>query len=245
MIRTKSVAVWLAVLATLVAGSPLLADAAEQPAAKPLHVRSPYRHLAPGVLKSVDPMRRLEETVSRHDVVGVLAADSNLDWAKDVAFHQDVWALKFEFKPVRMIEVDVPQPSGFMQRKLIWYMVYVVTNTGKVMQPVEEAKLPYATAENRLLFDVKTVDRPVHFTPEFVLEGHQYMKDDVGFTKAYPDRVIPVAFDAIRMREDPKRKFLTTVQMCRDLAVGESPGASPPGRTSIRGSSASRSTFSG
>ena len=46
--------------------------------------------------------------------------------------------LDFKFKPVRMIWVDIPQPSGYMQRKLIWYMVYSVTNTGKVMHPVED-----------------------------------------------------------------------------------------------------------
>ncbi len=231
MNRTMSLGTWIAAAIVIMAASRLAAQDAEKPAklgakgtaAKPLSTKSPYRRLAPGVLITINPMQKLEETVSRHDVVALLAADPKFDWAKDIAFHQDVWVLKFEFKPVRMIEVDVPQPSGFMQRKMIWYMVYVVTNTGKVMHPVEDAKLPYATAQNRLLYDVKSVDRPIHFTPEFVLEGHQHMKDDEGFApKAYPDRVIPVAMDAIRMREDPKRKFLTSVEMCRDLAVGES-----------------------
>ena len=47
-----------------------------------------------------------------------------------------------------------------------------------------------------MLYEVKTVDRPVRFVPEFLLEGHQRMKDDEGFTKVYPDRVIPVAIGA-------------------------------------------------
>ena len=47
------------------------------------------------------------------------------------------------------------------------------------------------------------------------------MKDDAGFTKVYPDRVIPVAMDPIRLREDPNRRFLTSVEMCREIAVGE------------------------
>jgi hypothetical protein len=197
------------------------AAAPEKPAAKPLNVKSPYRQLAPGVMISIDPMQMVEETTSQHDVVGVLAVDPKFDWAKDIDFHYDVWALKFQFKPMRMIWVDVPQTSGRIQRKLIWYMVYSVTNSGKVLHPTQDADLPYDTVEKRQLFDVKSVDRAVQFTPEFVLEGHQRMKEDEGFTKAYPDRVIPVAMDPIRLREDPKRKFLTSVEMCRDIAVGE------------------------
>lgn len=200
---------------------------AEPPAAKandkPLTVKSPYRHLAPGVLISVDPMRTLEETVSWHDVVGLLAVDGQFDWAKEIDFRRDVWVLKFQFKPMRMIWVDVPQPSGYMQRKPIWYLVYVVTNTGKVMHPVQDVKLKYDTFDKREVFQVQMLDRPTRFVPEFLLEGHQHLKGTEGFTKFYPDRVIPVAMGPIRMREDPNRKFLTSVEMCRrEIAVGES-----------------------
>jgi hypothetical protein len=193
------------------------------PAARSLTIKSPYRPLAPGVLISIDPMRKLDEVVSRHDVVGLLAADPKFDWAKDIDFHRDVWALKFQFKPMRMVWVDVPQPSGYMQRKPIWYMVYVVTNTGKIMHPVQDVPIKdYKLYDKRDLYRVEEVDRPVRFVPEFVLEGHQHLKGDEGFTKVYPDRVIPVAMDPIRRREDPARKFLTSVQMARELAVNES-----------------------
>ena len=191
-----------------------------QPAAPPT-TKSPYRPLAPGVMQSVDPMRVLGETVSRHDVVELLAIDPKFPGAKNVPFRHDVWVLDFKFKPVRMIWVDIPQPSGLMQRKLIWYMVYSVTNTGKILHPVEDVDLSYDTFDKRQLFEVKTEDRPVRFSPEFLLEGHQHMKDDAGFTKVYPDRVIPVAMDPIRLREDPNRRFLNSVEMCREIAVGE------------------------
>ncbi len=45
---------------------------AAKPAAKPPSAKSPYRLLVPGVMQSVDPMRALEESVSRHDVVELL-----------------------------------------------------------------------------------------------------------------------------------------------------------------------------
>ncbi len=47
------------------------------------------------------------------------------------------------------------------------------------------------------------------------------MKEGVGFTKVYPDRVIPVAIGPIRMREDRTRPLLNTAEMCREIAVGE------------------------
>jgi hypothetical protein len=220
----------LAVLAAIVAclalhsfAATAAEDAAKKPAdSKPIRTKSPYRYLAPGVLQTIDPMRKLEETASRHDIVGLLAIDPQFDWAKDITFRHDVWVLKFQFKPMRIIWVDVPQPSGYMQRKPIWYMVYVVTNTGKVMHPEQDAPLSYETHEKKELFQIKMVDDPVHFVPEFLLEGHQHMKDNDGFTKVYPDRVIPVAMKPIREREDPARKFLTTVEMCREINVGQS-----------------------
>jgi hypothetical protein len=195
-------------------------DAAAKPAAAPT-VKSPYRQLAPGVMQSVDPMRVLDETVSRHDVVELLAIDPKFPGAKNVPFRRDVWVLEFKFKPMRMIWVDIPQPSGRMQRKLIWYMVYSVTNTGKTLHPVEDVDLSYDTFDKRQLYEVKTEDGPVHFAPEFLLEGHQRMADDTGFVKVYADRVIPVAMGPIRLREDPNRRFLNSVEMCREIAVGE------------------------
>lgn len=195
--------------------------APQQPAAKLPSLKSPYRPLAQGVMQTVDPMSSLDETEGRHDIVELTAADSKFDWAKDIAFRRDIWTLEFKFKPMRMIWVDIPQADGFMQRKLIWYMVYSVTNPGKIMHPVADVPLPYPTAENKLLYEVKTVDTPIRFLPEFLLEGHAHMQIDPKTTKNYPDRVIPVAVGPIRTREDPKRTFLTTVQMCREIAVGE------------------------
>ena len=96
---------------------------------------------------AIDPDVDLGEIVSRHDVVELLAVDKTFDWAKDVDFRREIWALEFKFKPMRMISVDVPQPTGKMQRKLIWYMVYSVTNTGKILEPVKDETLKY---ENEL-----------------------------------------------------------------------------------------------
>lgn len=203
----------------LVAGVPL-AGLAQQgaPVVKP---PSPLRQVVPGVIQAVDPERQLGESFSRHDVVELMAFDPSFDWAKDVPFRQDVWALEFHFKPMRMVWVDIPQPGGHMQRKLIWYLVYSVTNTGKIMHPVQDAKLPYQTFEPRQTVEVKYVDKPIRFIPSFLLECHESVSDDSGFTKVYPDRVIPVAVGPIRMREDRNLRFYTSVEMCREIPFGE------------------------
>lgn len=186
--------------------------AAKQPVApapaapRALAPPGPYRRLAPGVMRTVDPRRQPLEAVSRHDVVELLAVDASYDFAKDVEFRRDIWALDFKFKPMRMIYVDIPQPSGQMQRKLIWYLVYSVTNPGKVMRPTMEQDGSYR---------LEPVDEPIRFAPGFLLEA-------VGLNKSYPDRVIPIAMAPIRLREDPNRQFYNTVEMQgRTLKPGE------------------------
>jgi len=185
--------------------------AKEAPKAVPKLVpKDPHRRLAPGVLHTVEPDPQLGESFSRHDVVELLAVSDKYTWAKDVAFRHDVWALEFKFKPVRMIYVHIPQSSGELQRKLIWYMVYSVTNPGKTMHPVPQ---PDGT------YKIEYEDRAVRFIPRFTLVGYESMKEEVAFE--YKDQVMPVAAEQIRLREDRTRKFYTTGEMCREIAVGE------------------------
>ena len=190
---------WLVCVAAAILVSPLYGQVG-QPAAD-----RAYRQLAPGVLKSVPADPEINETFSRHDIVELTAVDPKFDWAKDIAFRRDIWHLEFQFKPVRMIQVDVPQPGGKLQRKLIWYMVYSVTNPGKALHPVQDENGTYK---------VETVDKPVRFVPEFLLESHE-------FNKTYPDRFIPAALGPIRTREDAAREFLSTVDAVREIQVGE------------------------
>jgi len=195
--------------------TPSAKPAAEKPpeAAKPAvqgkltPIPGPTRPLAPGALKTVDAMRQVDETVSRHDLVELLAANPKLDWAKEVVFRREIWALQFRFKPMRIINVDLPQPSGLMQRKPIWYMVYQVTNPGKTMRPVP------AKDSEQGAFDIEYVDKPVRFVPSFLLHSEQ-------LDKWYPDRVIPAAVGPIQMREDPNRPLLNSIEIVREIPVG-------------------------
>lgn len=165
----------------------------------------PTRRLAPGVMREVAPPLEYRDTFSRHDIVELLSENPDLEYAKNVYFRRTVWYLDFRFKDVRFAFVDLPAPSGKLQRKLVWYMVYSVTNPGGALAPEER---PDGT------FTYRQVDVPVMFIPEFYLEA-----PEVG--QVYPDRVIPAAVAVIRMREDPGLRFFNTAEIPRELQVGE------------------------
>ena len=113
-----------------------------------------------------------------------------------------------------MIWIDIPGPNARMQRRLVWYLLYSVTNPGKVFHPVEDKDGTYS---------VTTVDRPIRFIPVFTMEVHNRLHDEAaGFTKVYSEKCIPLAMAAVRGREDRNRKFLSTFEMPeKEIAVGE------------------------
>lgn len=170
-----------------------------------------YRAIVAGVETTIPPHRQEADTYSTHNIVEITAGIPNLQWtpkqspstltlfelASSTTFRHKIWYLEFTFKPVRMIWVDVPQESGKMQRKLIWYLVYHVKNPGGHYAPKRRDDGTYELA---------LVDEPVTFAPQFVLEAPEYKK-------AYHDRVIPVAIGPIQQREDPNRKLLNSIEM--------------------------------
>ena len=203
--------------------------AANDESDKKAEKRAFYRPAAQGVMENVEPARQTNESVNRHDIVEILAVDPDFKWAKDVPFRTAVWNLEFKCKPVRMVWIDVPQKSGKMMRKAIYYMVYSVTN-----QPLAEQKnkpprfgwMEPVKAEDGT-YTIEYQDRPIRFIPEFLLESPE-------FNKVYADRVIPMALGAIRAREDrlipgwadkkgmiPRSPIETTVEIAGPLKVGE------------------------
>jgi len=192
----------------------------------PQGASSQARELAPGVVTTIPPNFEPEETVSTHDLVEI-RANTDAKWqpelltdsrtlygmAEGVKFRRDVWCLKFAFKPLRMIHVDLPGPDGKLQRKLVWYLVYSVRNTGEVLTPVEQKDGAFTTKISK--------GGPVRFFPSFVLESHDLTADGKPIKKAYLDRLIPAADAAIEARETPDRTLLNSVQMA-DLLL-------PPG----------------
>ncbi len=121
-----------------------------------------FRRLAPGVEHTIPPAMQPAETYSRHDMIRLLAKDPNfgerpwaLNKAKNVRYDHNIWGLEFTFKPVRIMQVDVPNGKGKFDRKNVWYLVYRVTNRS---------------------------DQPVRFIPRFVLhslDNNKYYTDRI------------------------------------------------------------------
>ena len=173
------------------------------------------RKLAPGVLTIISAHGREQETFSGPQPIVELVADLPDDWtphsapksqtlaemAKRVIFRREVWQLEFAFKPVRMIHVDLPQRDGRMQRKLVWYLIYRVKNTGHHANPA-----PREDEWGHKIFETQHVNHPIRFAPRFILESEEH-------ANAYLDRVIPLAIEPIRQREDPNTRLHNSVEI--------------------------------
>jgi hypothetical protein len=191
-----------------------------------------YRVLAPGVEKTIIAERDAFELTSRHDLPELLQVDNNFDFAKDVSFRHDVWALDFTFKPVRFIDIELPGPDGTLRTKRIWYMVYHVNNPGVVYRAgdtrftdvapdprtdeLTAARDVDTTRQTLNLGQIQEINKgePVKFVPSFLL----YSRDN---RKAYLDRVIPVAIQAIEEREDKNRKLQDSVAISGEIPASD------------------------
>ena len=100
-------------------------------------------NIVPGVLTTIQPCISYDETFTRQTAVELLKAQPVLDetvannvlferknWAENIRYNRAVWCLEFQYKPIRTIWVDIPTKNG-IEKKLVLYMVYSVTNAGK------------------------------------------------------------------------------------------------------------------
>ena len=178
------------------------------------------RRLAPGVLTVIPVKPEAAETASppRGIVEILFGVDKQvLNWqphftpasrtlkqlGSQVVLRRGIWQLEFAFKPLRMIEVDVPQASGKMRRKLVWYLVYRLKNSGLHLNPVGKKDRFGSTS-----YELETINHTVRCFPQLVLRSHEYDKE-------YLDQLIPVAVGQIQQREDPAIKLHNSVEISR------------------------------
>lgn len=186
------------------------------------------RVLAPGVLTVVEPNVKPAETFSDYRKLPDLettpftpneapVTETLHSRAQRVIFRHDVWCYEFAFKPLRTMRLEVPQPTGKMQEKLIWYMVYRVRNLGEAGALGDTL---VGTEENVNKFevqpkaDLEPTTLPGRFFPSFVLEGWSANAGDTTYErKAYLDRIIPNVIPKIQEREDPATKLNSSVDI--------------------------------
>ena len=163
--------------------------------------------LGPGVLTVIAPLLEEEETVSRISLSQIrrelvfadwpptFAANTRklIDRASKSKLRRPIWGLEFTFKPFRLVDVDIPQPTGKMQKKPIWYMVYRVRYLGYEIHPKVDQTVSGFSTFNKFLPERRDVNSR-RFVPQFVLENQ-------GTGATYLDQVIPAAIDDIQQRE--------------------------------------------
>lgn len=219
----KAVA-WASVL-TLCAVATAQQPAPEEP------VMGSGKRLPPGLLVTIPPDPQPAETYSGPRPFVELLNDPKLpDWtpnfspknytlkslAEHVTFRRTIWNLEFSFKPLRMIDVDIPQPTGKMQRKTLWYMVYKVRNNGYhygVKTDTDKWKHP--------IYGVEEVNQNIFFFPQFVMRANVRKPDTRGTSpenyeaKEYLDRLVPAAMQPIANRERVGVKLHDSVSISR------------------------------
>ncbi|MEZ6108575.1 MAG: hypothetical protein R3B96_21445 [Pirellulaceae bacterium] len=184
------------------------------------------RRLAPGVLRVVEPDLRVEEAVgaarplidlpiSEFQPQTLPLSDTAAVRMLSAPLKRDIWGVEFGYLPLRMIEADVPQPTGKMQRKTIWYLVFRIAFDGQVMTFGSETD----ALGNRL--DVPEVTDvanskldEIRLFPSFVLRASVVDPETGEVTmKEYLDRIMPTVVDQVRNEEDPAVPLATTVSI--------------------------------
>jgi len=152
----------------------------------------PARELAEGVLTIIPPSQHADDTaigpmnldfVEKHPELewngpGFPKSEPNfasrsetlLDMSRDVTLRHPIWALEFAFKPLRTIEADVPQASGKMRRKLVWYLIYRIRYLGGDLEPnltTDPSGIAVPEKPKPVIF------KSVRFLPRFTLEDTQ------------------------------------------------------------------------
>ena len=110
------------------------------------------RDFAPGVVTTIPPNFEPAETVSTHDLVEI-RANADARWKPEyLPESRTLYGMSRgrEVPPRRVVSGVRVQaaadgrsrpsqaPAARLERKLVWYLVYSVRNTGEVMQSVEQ-----------------------------------------------------------------------------------------------------------
>ncbi len=219
-ITSRSVVIAWVVL--LLGGLSVRTLSAQATGSDPSKSASAVKQFAPGVLTIIPPEVLESETDAVHDLIEI-RANKKLEWqpssigksrtlfemAHNAHFRGSTWCLEFTFKPLRMLEIDVPQSSGKMQRKLIWYLVYRVRNTGVGLAPKQQADGTFVAVSNS--------QKQVRYIPQLVLVSLDRDRSGQRVRKAYLDRIIPAALGPIERRELPGGRLLNSAEMAEHL----------------------------
>jgi hypothetical protein len=204
-------------------------------------IRVERTRFAPGTVRVIPPAPLPEETYSGPlTIENLLQLHPEIEWsepdfpegkpffdtrsrtlieqARDVILRREIFCFEFSFKPLRQMYIDVPQPGGKMERKLVWYMVYRVRYQGGDLRPAKAADSTAAVDE--LYSRIEKVSyRQRHLFTLAVLE-------DAEANISYRNQIIPVATAPIRAREKITAPLYNAVEITEvPITLSEDPAA--------------------
>lgn len=156
------------------------------------------------VLGGGNPAARAQATapLTRGFERAIPAVISNEEFVRQ----RDVWAMEVQYKPMRMVWVELPDPqTGELKREAIWYLVWRAINrpiSGRLAQDAEPVNL------------LDPLPGPTQFIPEFTLIVYDKPEIEIP-EQILPDQIIPEALKEIRRLE--RLELLDTVSVVQDL----------------------------
>ncbi|MFO0939169.1 MAG: DUF1697 domain-containing protein [Pirellulales bacterium] len=169
------------------------------------------RKLAPDALNVIRPSIEFGETFQGPVDLPLAAQHPELQWkpnyapesdtllelSKKVTFRNTVYGFEFAFKPVRIMEVDLPTASG-SEKQLVWYLVYRVTYRGNDYKPTIEKD----QFNNEIYGKPSAVSaKTVRFMPNFHLVTKGLKSALNAKDQRLLDKVLPQAVNRIATEE--------------------------------------------
>jgi hypothetical protein len=133
-------------------------------------------------------------------------SETLLAQSRAVPFRHPVWGLEFAFKPARLIEVDIPNDAGKMERKTVWYLLYRVRYAGADLLP----DVPELSDTEAVPGEPKRVQyEAVRFIPRFTLLSKER-------NLVMDSQILAPAVDAIAARERVPGPLFDHVEIARN-----------------------------
>lgn len=191
-------------------------------------VRVETTKFAPGTVRVIPPAPLPEETYSGPlTLSNLIDSHPEIDWAapdfpdgkpffdvrsrtlieqaRKAILRREIFCFEFSFKPLRQVVIDVPQPTGKMERKLVWYMVYRVRYSGGDLRAQKAGASDSAVDELYSRIEkVSYKSRP--FFPLAILK-------DAESQATYQNQIIPIATPVIRAREKITARLHNAVEI--------------------------------
>jgi len=122
----------------------------------------------------------------------------------ELANQPDIWMMEVQFKPMRMVFVDLPDlKTGEMKREQVWYLAW-----RSIVRQVDH-RTPDESAPVNVL---DSLPGPRQFIPEFTLVTYDDPMLEIP-AQILPDDVLPAALEQIqRIERAPHRNSLQVVQ---------------------------------